>query len=233
MVDVNNAIIARLKKEGISFEILVDCDKAIEFREGKIDSLNEVLATRDIFSDVKQGERASEEDIRKAFHTTNTIEIAETIIRKGEVQLTTEHKNKLRAEKKKQIASLIHKNAVDPKSGLPHPLARIENAMEEARVKIDEFKAAEEQVQDVISKLREQIPLKIETRELEVLIPSQSAGPAYGTVKRKSKILREEWLGNGDLKLILEIPAGVQESLEDELRKLTKGNFELKILKKI
>jgi ribosome maturation protein SDO1 len=233
MVDVNNAIIARLKKEGISFEILVDCDKAIEFRKGNLDSLNDVLATNDIFSDVKQGERASEEDIRKAFHTTNVKEIAETIIRKGEVQLTTEHKNKLRAEKKKQIANLIHRNAIDPKSGLPHPLARIESAMEEARVKVEEFKDAEEQVQDVISKLRTQIPLKIETRELEVQIPSQNAGSAYGTVKRKSKILREEWLDNGDLKLVLEIPAGVQEELENELSKLTKGNYELKILKKI
>ena len=233
MVDVNNAIIARLKKEGNSFEILVDCDKAIEFRKGNLDSLNDVLATNEIFSDVKQGERASEEDIRKAFHTIDTKEIATTIIKKGEVQLTTEHKNKLRDVKRKQIASLIHRNAIDPKSGLPHPLARIENAMEEARVRVDEFKDAEEQVQDVINKLRVQIPLKIETRELEVRIPSQNAGAAYGNVKRKSKILREEWLDNGDLKLFLEIPAGVQEELENELSKMTKGNYELKILKKI
>ena len=233
MVDVNNAIIARLKKEGKTFEILVDCDKAIEFRKGNLDSLNDVLATNEIFSDVKQGERASEEDIRKAFHTIDTKEIATTIIKKGEVQLTTEHKNKLRDVKRKQIASLIHRNAIDPKSGLPHPLARIENAMEEARVRVDEFKDAEEQVQDVINKLRVQIPLKIETRELEVRIPSQNAGAAYGNVKRKSKILREEWLDNGDLKLFLEIPAGVQEELENELSKMTKGNYELKILKKI
>lgn len=233
MVDVNEAIIARLKKEGKSFEILVDCDKAIEFREGQIDSLDDVLATKEIFSDVKQGERAPEEDIRKAFHTTNVKEIATMIIKKGEVQLTTEHKNKLREQKRKKIAILIHRNAVDPKSGLPHPIARIENAMEEVRIKVDEFKDPEEQVQDVISKLREKIPLKIETRELEVKIPSVNAGAAYGNVKRISKVLKEEWLDNGDLKLTLEIPAGVQEELENDLSKMTKGDYELKILKKI
>ena len=35
MVDVDKAVIARLKKGGKQFEIKVDCDKALEFKEGK------------------------------------------------------------------------------------------------------------------------------------------------------------------------------------------------------
>ena len=153
MVRVDEAVIARLKKEGKTFEVLVDCDKAIEFREGKIESLEEVLATREIFSDVKQSERATDIDIKKAFHTDVFNEIAAQIIKKGEVQLTTEHKNKLREEKKKKIVEMIHKNAINPQSDVPHPRERIENAMKEAKVRIDEFKSAEDQMQEVISQL--------------------------------------------------------------------------------
>ena len=65
-------------------------------------------------------------------------------IKNGEIQLTTEYKNKLRDQKRKQIVNLISRNAVDPSNNLPHPPQRIENALNEAKVKIDEFHTAEE-----------------------------------------------------------------------------------------
>ena len=53
MVDVDRAVIARIKKEGHIFEILVDCDKALEYKKGKSIGIAEVVATDDIFKDVK------------------------------------------------------------------------------------------------------------------------------------------------------------------------------------
>ena len=232
MVRINDAIIARIKKEGEVFEILVDCDKALDFREGKIEDLSEVWATPHIYRDVKQGEKASENHMRKIFKTESEKEVAIIILKEGEIQLTADHKNKLRENKLKQIVTFIHRNAVDAKTGLPHPPERIERAMDEAKVRIDEFKPVEMQVQEVITKLRPLLPIKIEVRELEIQIPSQFAGSAYGSVKRFGKILRDEWLNDGSLKTVIEIPAGVQEELENELNKLTKGEVDLKILSK-
>ena len=57
MVDVDKAVIARIKKEGHTFEILVDCDKALEFKKGKSMGIDEVVATDDIFTDVKRRPR--------------------------------------------------------------------------------------------------------------------------------------------------------------------------------
>ena len=37
MIDINKAVIARLKKGGENFEVLVDCDKAIEFKSGNVE----------------------------------------------------------------------------------------------------------------------------------------------------------------------------------------------------
>ncbi|MBT3985557.1 ribosome assembly factor SBDS [archaeon] len=232
MVNVDKAIIARIKKEGEIFEILVDCDKALEYRDGKIESLNEVLATRDIFKDVKKAEKASETDMQKLFHSTNPDEVADIILKKGEIQLTAEYRNNLREERKKQIIAFIHRNAIDARTGLPHPPQRIEDAIEQSKCKIDEFRSVDEQVQEIVSKLRELLAIKFEVRELEITIPSQFTGPAYGKVKGFGKMLKEEWLSNGDLKIMLELPAGMQESLENELNKLTRGDVDIKILNK-
>lgn len=232
MVNVDKAIIARIKKEGKTFEVLVDCDKALDFKDGKLESLDEVLATQDIYSDVKQGEHASEHDLKHVFHTDNAKEVAAIIIKDGEIQLTTEHKAKLREEKRKQILSFIQRQAVDPQSGRPHTRERLEMVMNEAKVKIDEFKNAEDQIEEVVAKMRPLLAIKMETREIELIIPSTYAGSAYNVLQRFGKVLRNDWLEDGGLKAVVELPAGLQEDLENELNKLTKGDMQLKILEK-
>ena len=160
MVNVDKAVIARLKKGENNFEILVDCENALDFRRGKEVSLDDVLATDDIFKDVKKGEKAS--DLEKSFGTEDVRKISEKIIKEGEVQLTAEYKSKIREEKKRRIVSLIARGCINPDTNTPHPPQRIENALEEAKVKIDEFKSAEEQVDVIIKQLRPIIPISVE-----------------------------------------------------------------------
>jgi len=50
--------------------------------------------------------------------------------------------------------------------------------------------------------------------------------------KRKTKIVKEDWKSNGNLVAIFEIPAGIQEEIENDLNKLTKGDVDIKILNK-
>ena len=73
MVDVDKAVIARLKKGGKQFEIKVDCDKALEFKEGKNVSFEDILATNEIYFDVKKGEKASTGDFQDIFQTEDVI----------------------------------------------------------------------------------------------------------------------------------------------------------------
>jgi len=229
MVDVAKAVIARLKKEGREFEVLVDCDKAIEFKKGK-GNIDEVIATDEVFSDSKKGDHASEHDLERIFKTQDKKKVAEIIIKTGEIQLTTEHKAKIREQKRNKIIDLIHKNAIDPKTNLPHPIKRIELALEEAKVKIDEFKSAEDQIQDIVKALSPILPIKFETRQLEIIIPSQYAAQSYNVLKKIGKLLEDKWQNDGSLLAKLEIPAGLQEELESELNKLTHGDVEIKII---
>ena len=228
MIDVDKAVVAKLHIRGNIFEILVDCENALKLRKGGDINLDDVLATNDIFSDVKKGKHAS--NLNKFFNTEDKKEIAKQIIKKGEIQLTTEYKNKLREEKKRKIIELIHANAVNPENSLPHPITRIEIAMHEAKVRIDEFKSAEEQVRAVIDKLRPILPIKYEVREIAVKIPAQYAGRSYSVLKKYGKMLKEEWGNDGSLIVALEIPGGLQMELIDKLNDLTKGSVDVKIL---
>ncbi len=232
MVNLDNAVVARYKKEGKHFEILIDSDNAIAFRDGKNLLLDDVVLTTDIFIDSKKATKPTDKDLQIIFNTLNKEEICKFILKHGEIQLTAEHQRKIRENKRKQIVNLIHRNAIDAKTGLPHPTTRIENAMNEAKINIDTFKSAEIQVQDVIKKLREILPIKYEIREIWIRVPAQYGAQSFKILKQFGKLLKEEWQGNGDLIVVIEIPAGLTEDLFDDLNKLTRGNIESKILTK-
>lgn len=231
MVTVDQAIIARLKTHGQDFEILVDCANALALREGRNIDMHEVLAAMKIFSDAKKGLNASETAMKQIFGTNDVWEVAKTIIQKGEIQLTQEYREKIREDKRKQIITIIHRNGVDPKTHLPHPPQRIENAFVEAKFHVDEFKSVQEQVQEALKKLRPILPIKFEVKEVAFKIAPEYAPKCYSTVKSFGTILREEWQGNGYWVAVVELPGGMENDLYDKLNKICHGNVESKVLK--
>ncbi|MBI2653065.1 ribosome assembly factor SBDS [Candidatus Woesearchaeota archaeon] len=231
MVTVDQAIIARLKIHEQNFEILVDCNNALALREGKSIDMRDILAAMKVFSDAKKGLEASETAMKQIFGTNDVEEIAKTIIQKGEIQLTQDYREKLREEKRKQVITIIHRNGVDPKTHLPHPPQRIENAFVEAKFHIDEFKPVQEQVHEALKKLRPILPIKFEVKEIAIKIPPEFAPKCYSTVKSFSTILREEWQTNGYWVAVVELPGGMENDFYDKLNKICHGNVESKILK--
>jgi ribosome maturation protein SDO1 len=221
--------IARLTHEGEHFEILVKPDQALSFRLGKGTTLAEALVSDLIYSDANKGTRPSEEKLRKAFSTTDNLKIAETILRRGMLQLTTEQRKQMTEDRRRQIIAFIARHCIDPKTNLPHPPMRIENAMEQIHYPIDPFKETEEQAKDIIKLLRPILPLKIEQVLVNVSIPAQYASRAYGSVKSFGTIRKEEWRADGSWFATVEMPAGLYAPLLEKLGTLTKGTAEAKI----
>jgi len=222
--------VARLTKDNEHFEILVKPQKALDYRNGKISGITEVLAAEIIFVDANKGTKVSEEQMRKAFQTTDNLKIAETILKKGTLQLTTEQRRKMIEDKRKQIVDFISRQAVDPKTNLPHPPLRIENAMEQIRYSIDPYKPVEEQARDIVKLLRPILPLKVEQISVSVHIPAEYAARVYGAMKSSGVIKREEWRVDGSWFGILEMPAGSYASFLNKLGDITKGSGEAKIV---
>ncbi|MEM3555842.1 MAG: ribosome assembly factor SBDS [Candidatus Micrarchaeia archaeon] len=230
MVSLDKAITARLETHGEKFEILVDPDLAYLFKTGRKNDLTNLLAVEEIFTDARKGERPTSEALKKAFGTTDIMKIAEIILRKGEVQLTTEQRKKMMEEKRKKIVSILARECVDPRTGAPHPPQRIEKAMEESRVHIDPFKDAEAQLDEVIDSLRAILPIKFERVKIAVRIPAEYAPRAYGTLKEYN-LQNEEWQSNGSLIAVVEMPAGLQGEFYERINRITSGNVETKIIK--
>jgi ribosome maturation protein SDO1 len=226
MVDVT---VVRYSYEGEKFEILVKPDPALDFKLGKKKDISTVLVSDDIYTDSSKGTKPSTEKLLKAFKTEDATEIAQQILQKGDLNLTTDQRRKMVDEKRKQIVEYIAKTFVDPRSHLPHPLLRIEQAMKDARVSIDPQKNVDEQVKDIVENLRSVIPLKSENLDLEIIIPAQYAAQSYSVLKTAGTLKKEDWLANGSLKAILEIPAAARPNVIDRLGSITKGTATVEV----
>jgi len=226
MVDVT---VAKYSFEGEKFEILVKPDPALEYKLGKNKDISSVLVSDEIYTDSSKGTRASTEKLLKAFKTDDATTIAEKILQKGELNLTTNQRRKMIEEKRKQIVEFIAKTYVDPRSHLPHPPLRIEQAMKDARASIDPQKNVDDQVKDIVEKLRLIIPLKSENLVLEIVVPAQFAAQSYSVLKSTGILKKEDWLANGSLKAILEIPAAARPNVIDRLGSITKGTATVEV----
>lgn len=214
-------VVARIKTHGKNFEILVDVDKALEFKKGSLSNVSEAVSLDSVFYDSKKGTHASEKDLQEAFGTDDINSIAEKIIKQGEVQVPLEYKEKQRGEKEKQIIDFLVRNIVDPRTDRPYTPDRIERSLDEAGVSITN-KPVEAQVNEIVSKLRAVLPVKMQTKKIVITISSQYTGQAYGLLQHYKE--SEEWMPNGDLKCVVNVPVGFQIEFYDKLNAMTHGS---------
>ena len=222
--------VARFSFEGEKFEILVKPDPALDYKMGKKKDLSAVLVSDEIYTDSGKGTKPSTDKLLKAFKTEDLAEIAQIILEKGDLNLTTDQRRKMIDDKRKQIVEFIVKTYVDPRTHLPHPPIRIEQAMKDGRVSIDPQKNVEEQVKEIVEKLRSIIALKSENLNLEIIIPAQYASQSYAVLKSVGSLKKEEWQNNGSLKAILEIPAAAKPNVIDRLGSITKGSASVEVI---
>ncbi|MCS7120528.1 MAG: ribosome assembly factor SBDS [Nitrososphaerota archaeon] len=226
-----NYTVARINIDGKTFELLVKPEPALSYREGKPVSLSDILVTDTVYSDANKGLRVSDEDLKHAFGTLDIQKIAQTILRKGTLLLTSEQRRRMIEDVKKQIIAFISRNAVDPKTKLPHPPTRIEQALEQIHFSVDPFKSVEEQANEAIKLLRSILPLSVEKITISVKIPAQYAGRAYGAVKSFGTVKSESWLSDGSWSATVEMAAGFYGPFLEKIGEISKGTLEVKILK--
>ena len=235
MVTLDEAVVARLEKGGVHFEILVDPEIALAFREHKGDmklDLDELLAAEGVFvGPARDGDKASDEEMTKTFGTTDLAEAVKQLLLKGDLQLTTDQRRKMLERKRRLIIQYIAQNAINPQTKAPHPPARIETAMDEARIHLDPFKSVEAQVQDVLKAIRPLIPIRIETVQIAVKLPPNHAGKATHIMHGWGELKQQTWQSDGSWIGVVEIPGGMQNEFYDELNKRTHGDVETRILK--
>ncbi len=222
--------VARIKKNGKNFEVVIDPDKVIAYKNHTLDDVREVVMAEHIFENAKKGLFSAKNDLAVAFGVLSEDEIATYIITHGELQLSEQYRKTLAALKRNRIIEIIHRNAINPDNNLPHPITRITNAFEEAKIRIDDKKSADDQVQAILKQLKPILPIKFETKKLQIHISAKYAQKNYALIKSYGKILKDEWLEDGCYFVTIEVPAGIYTDIMDELNKRTHGGVEITIV---
>ncbi len=233
LVGVDDSVVARLKRGGVSFEVLVDPSGAESLRSGEGGVvLEDVLAVEDVFVDARAGDRPAVSDLVKVFGTSDVLEVARRVVCDGEIHLTTLQRKRIQEEKTRRVVSFIARNAVNPQTGAPHPPERVERAMGEAGVSIDPLKGVDEQVNLVMKAIRPIIPIRFEEVDVAVKVSSLFGGRVHGVVSGFGRILREEWQDDGSWIGVVRLPAGLQDDFYSALNSLTRGEVETRLVKK-
>jgi len=230
MVNLDDAVTARLEYFGEHFEILVDPDLASDFKRGQDLNVEDILVVEEIFKDAKKGDKSSEEAMMKAFQTTDHVEVAANILKKGQIQLTAQQRKEMQEEKRLKVVTTIAREAINPQTKLPHPVRRIEIAMDEAKVRIDPFKSVDEQVNSTLKAIRVKIPIRFEKVKVAIRVPGDFSGKVYGAIPEFGKTMQEEWQQDGSWVAVVEIPGGMQDNFYHKLNELTHGQVETKLL---
>ena len=231
MVNLDDAIVARLETHGETFEILLDPSAMNLLKAGKEIDLLEYLAVEDVFNNAKKGTRPAEDKIREAFGTSEIKEIAEKIISKGEVQITAEQRKEMQQAKRQQVITYISANAINPQTKLPHPPTRIEMALEEARFHADPFKSVDKQVEEAMKLLRPLLPIKFEKTKVAIKMKGDDYGKCYDDLIHFGLVEKEEWQADGSWIGVIEIPAGLIDELRVKIGNKTKGSATIKELR--
>ena len=92
---LTNIAVVRLKKAGVRFEIACYKNTVVAWRDKFERDIDNVLQTTQVYNNVSKGIFAKEEDLLKAFGTTDEAKICALILEAGELQVS-EKERKLR-----------------------------------------------------------------------------------------------------------------------------------------
>ena len=217
----------RIMLNGNKFEILVKPDLALSYKNDDKGDLSKILGVDEIYSEASKGFRASTENLKNTFNTTDVFQIADIIIKKGELQLTTDQRKTMVSDKRKQIIDNISKTYVDPKTKLPHPPLRVEQALTDSKFVVDPFKKLDEQLKIAVEQIRIIIPLSSEGITLQIHSPAVYVSQTINIIKTYGELYDTEWKNDGSMLTFVNIPVSLKSNLCTSLNSLSKGTTQI------
>ncbi|MBR2348803.1 MAG: ribosome assembly factor SBDS [Candidatus Methanomethylophilaceae archaeon] len=230
MVNLDDAITARLESHGETFEILLDPAVFDLIKKGKEFDIVEYMAVEDVFKNAGKGTRPAEDKIKEAFGTDDIGEIARKIVEKGEIQITAEQRKEMLDAKRQQVITYIAANAINPQTRTPHPPLRIQMALEEAKFHVDPFKPLDKEIDEAMKLLRPILPIRFEKSRIAIKLNGSDYGRCFDEIVHYGIVEREEWTADGSWIGLMEIPAGLITEITDKLRNKTKGTATVKLI---
>jgi len=218
------------EKHGRHFELDVDPDNAIAFRDGKITDLKDVVKSMHVFADVKKGLFASEQDLETVFETKDVETIAKKMLKEGDIQLSQDYREKRRASLFNRIVNDIHRLAIDARTESPLPLQRIQNGLEETKFKIKETQSYDKLLKEAIGGLKVVMPIKITNAQYELYFDFKYADAILRYLENLGNILKKQPVQD-KMQVIIEIPSGLKGEFFTNVNDITHGTARIELIK--
>ncbi|MEE9410004.1 MAG: ribosome assembly factor SBDS [Candidatus Heimdallarchaeota archaeon] len=232
-IDLKGKSIVRYEKHGRRYEMLVNPQPAWMFIQGEEVEIDDIFEVYDIYENISRGVKATQDDVDVAFENMTDREMAIKILKDGKLQLTADQRNEILKEKRAEIVDFIHIHCINPRENTPIPKDRIDKAIIDLGVNISYKEEAKNQALEIIDLLKPVMPIRLESIKLAIKIPPTYTGSLYGYVISAGNLIQEEWLTDGSLAVLIQIPSGTQADFLEQITSRTKGKAQVKVLERL
>lgn len=221
---VGDKVLARLQIKDRRFEVWVDCDKAMDIKNGRSNDIEGALLVDRIFKDAKKGEAAG--NLKDHLKTEDVYQAALKIIKEGEVQVSAAYRERETTALKNRVIDEVSSTVIDVSNDMPIPRKRIELALEQVHYNFDTKKPEKVQTEELIDRLRKVLPLKVGEFSYIAEADSQYTSAILSAVKRFGKMKSSD-LGGERIRVEFSVSPKERDVLVSKLRELTHGSVSL------
>ncbi|CAK9441013.1 uncharacterized protein LODBEIA_P48820 [Lodderomyces beijingensis] len=169
-IRLTNVSLVRMKKGKKRFEIACYQNKVQDWRSKVEKDLEEVLQIPQVFINVSKGQVANNDDLLKAFNTTDQDQIVLEILNKGEIQLNEKERSANQQQKQNEFLNIISTKCINPRSKKRYPPSMIEKCLNEVKFHLNPTKPAKTQALEAIKLLVERQIVPIARAQLKIRI---------------------------------------------------------------
>jgi len=211
--------LARLDIRGNHFEVLVDPQRALDYKLKRSPWTDKIMKFEDVFRDYKKGERASRDSLLKAFSTDDPHKICKVILDEGELQVPSHMRRKLLEEKKKSIMVLISRVSIDPQTNTPIPLLRVEQAFGKMSMPVDPSKDAVDQLKPILKEMKRVLSIKIKEASIEVEFPPDLMGHVRGYLESVGETVIQPRRRGDLMTMTVKVPEATRTDVAQKMAK--------------
>ncbi|KAH3680861.1 hypothetical protein WICPIJ_008074 [Wickerhamomyces pijperi] len=220
-IKLTNVAIVRMKKGKKKFEIACYQNKVQDFRSNVEKDIEEVIQIPHVFTNVSKGQFAPNDELQKAFGTTDQDKIILEILQKGEIQLSEKERQAKGNQVQAEVLQIISTKCINPKTKKRYTPTMIQKAISELKINIISTKAAKLQALEIIRQLVASQVIPIVRAKMQIKITTDSK--EFKKLEAKLKPLLGE-IDSEDLGKSVSITTLIDPTNYRELTEILGGN---------
>ena len=223
---LTNVAVVRHKTHGSRFEIACYKNTVLSYRRGHEKDLDNVLQSSEVYANVSKGVVARDEELVRAYGTTDRGKICEIILARGELQVSEgERKAESESAFRDAVTTLVEK-CVNPGTNRPYPPGMIESALRDIHFSVDPKRSAKQQALEALPKLQEIFPIKRAEMRFAAVVPSAKEESLMAFVRENSGKVETNDLSASEASVTFTMDPSTYRAL-DKLVKECKGRLEV------